>query len=431
MKKLILIFSFLLISTSAFSQLRMYDNFDFPFGDTNTIYSNGWTLFSSTVNPIKIGTPGLTYAGYAYSGIGNAVKLDTTGMDAYKNFPMLIDSVNSSAAYMSFLISVQTAKPFGAYVAGMVDSTLTGGVPTGFRGRLYVKDSLGNVRFGVAKSAAGDTSVNVWSPNNYAYNTTYLIVIKFDFIPGPNNDAVSLFVFSSGVPAVEPVTPTLGPLLFSSIDGNTIKRALLRQGENTRGPRVTIDGIRISNDWMNPFKQISFGVQGLGDQGTSRLDTAQILVRNNTPPYAVVDQRVFNPYFTSGVATVSYESSLIGSYYLEIIYRLSAQFRNGINTYSALGGTPFDNSMYDFTSGTGQALGGNQISISGTAFSYNGDPSLDQYIDATDIVLVYNDLQAGATGYLNTDITGDDFVDVSDLVIVYNNSINGIGEVAP
>lgn len=431
MRKLILIFSFLFISTSLFSQVRFVENFDYPAGGPgDSLGAFGWNGFSSGLNIIKTYSPGLTYAGYPYSGIGNAVKLDTTGEDAFKFFPSLIDSTNSSAAYMSLLINVSTAKPYGAYVAAMIDTTAFGGAPQNFRGRLYVKDSLGNVRFGVAKSAAADTLLNVWSPINYLYNTTYLIVLKYKYVSGPNNDEVSLFVFSAGVPAVEPVTPTLGPLVFPSVDANTIKRALLRQGEINRGPRVIIDGIRIANVWQGPWMNMKIGVQGLADAGTSRIDTVQFLLRNNTSPYAVIDSRVQSANFNNGIATepIEFVNAGAGNYYFEFIYRNLPAYRNGINSYSKAGGSPFVNATtYSFTSAASQVLGSNQILVGSNYCTYNADPSGDQYIDVSDMVSVYND--QGFTGYSNNDITGDDFVDVSDMIIVYNSQ--GIGEIAP
>ncbi len=137
---------------------------------------------------------------------------------------------------------VTSAKPFGTYIISLIDTSI-------ILQKLYVKDSLGNVRFGILKSVAGDTStVNIWSPNNYAYNTTYLVVLKYAFIPGAPNDQVSLYVFSSGVPVTEPA-PTFGPITFPSANAGQIRRVQLRQGEATRGPRVIIDGIMVSNNW--------------------------------------------------------------------------------------------------------------------------------------------------------------------------------------
>src|SRR5687767_15859473 len=47
------------------------ENFDYPAG--SAITANGWDTYSGTgTNPMTVTTPGLTYSGYAASGIGNA-----------------------------------------------------------------------------------------------------------------------------------------------------------------------------------------------------------------------------------------------------------------------------------------------------------------------------------------------------------------------
>lgn len=428
MKKLFFLFLIVLFSNEGYSQLRMVENFDYPFGDTNTIASYGWTVFSSTFNPIKIAGSGLNYAGYAYSGVGNSVQMDSTGQDAFRSFYPNIDSINSSTAYLSCLINVSKAK-LGAYVITLCDS----GSTTNFRGRLYVKDSVGNVRFGIAKSAASDTAaVNVWSPNDYSYNTTYLVVVKYKWNSGIANDEVSLFVFPSGVPATEPVTPTLGPLTYPSSDAGKIGRVVIRQGESTRGSTCRIDGIRVSNKWIGPYMTFGFGIQGLASAPTSRIDTARIFLRNSTSPYAIVDGFAQSVNFTNGLTSYPYEfDAAPGSYYFEVRFRNDALYRNGINTWSQTGSSFANGTTYDFTTAANKAFGDNQIQV-GSAFTmYNGDVTQDGTVDLSDIVMVFNDAGAFATGYLATDIDGNDFVDLSDITVAFNNSTNFVSEIAP
>ncbi len=432
MKKIILLICFCFISSVSFSQLYFNENFNYPAGDTlNGV--NGWVGFSSTVNPIKISSPGLSYAGYSLSGVGNAVKLDSTGQDAYKDFigDSFIDSLNSSAAYLSCLVNVQAAKPFGAYVISMVDT----GSTSLFRGRLYVKDSLGNVRFGIAKSAAADTSVNVWSPVNFSYNTTYLVVIKYGFVPGAPNDIVSLYVFSSGVPSTEPV-PTLGPLTFTSSNAGKIGRVLLRQGENTRGPKITVDGIRVTNSWFPAIWNFKLAIQGIFDGTTGRhvrRDTVNIYVHNGTSPYAIVDSASAVIDSATLTGTYAFKNTPDGNYYFEVRYRNLPIFRNGINTWSKAGGeaiTRVDGS-YDFTTAATQAFGSNLRLIGTTYTIYNGDPVQNGVINLTDILAISNDVTTFATGYRNTDINGDNVTTLPDLIISFNNAASFVHQITP
>ncbi len=439
MKKLILLFSFIFFSSICFSQVYFEENFDYPFGDTNTIASYNWTVFSSTLNPIKISTPGLVYGGYPLSNIGNAVKLDTTGQDAYRNFisNSNIDSIKNmgGAAYISALITVSTAKPYGAYVLAMLDS----GSTSNFRARLYVKDSLGNVRFGITKSAAADTvsppNPYIWSTNNYAYNTTYLVVMKYAFIPGSTNDLVSLYVFDAGVPDTEP-TPTFGPLSFGSSDAGRIGRVLLRQGENSRGPRVNIDGIRVTTSWMPSVWNIKLAIQGLYDPGSGMLnkrDTVNIYLQDVANRGLIVDSASAVIDSVTLTGTYTFTNATNGSYYLLVKYRNMPEFRNGLNTWSKAGGEALTrlNGSYDFTTSASQAFGNNMI-LKGSIFTiYNGDVSQEGTIDLTDLIATQNASTSFVTGYINTDMDGDNAATLSDVLIVYNNSSNFVQQVAP
>ncbi len=105
MKNIILFICFLFTSSTSFSQTYFSENFDYASGDSlNGL--NGWIGFAGPANPLKVVSPGLVFSGYALSGIGNALKLDTTGQDAYKYFGgnSFIDSTNSNAVYLACLV---------------------------------------------------------------------------------------------------------------------------------------------------------------------------------------------------------------------------------------------------------------------------------------------------------------------------------------
>jgi hypothetical protein len=85
--------------------------------------------------------------------------------------------------------------------------------------------------------------------------------VKYAFIPGTSNDAVSMFVFTSPVlPLIEPGTPTIGPLTDASqSDLGNAGTVALRQGVNTARPIAILDGIRITKSWGSivPVEKIS------------------------------------------------------------------------------------------------------------------------------------------------------------------------------
>ncbi|MGB3018073.1 MAG: hypothetical protein WBC65_09715, partial [Ignavibacteria bacterium] len=209
-KKLVLILFFGLM-LNAFAQQRLIENFDYTAGDS--LGAHGWTSFSGgATNRLLVTSPGLTYSGYPLSGIGNATTITTTGQDAYVPLSASIDTSNARAVYAFFLVNVSAAQAGGEYFAALLPATST----TFYSGRVYARDNGGNLNFGITKSSPNDTNnAAMWSTSNYSYNTTYLLVIKYTFASGLANDAVSLFVFSSGLPVIEPA-PTVGPIAYTS-----------------------------------------------------------------------------------------------------------------------------------------------------------------------------------------------------------------------
>lgn len=226
----------------SFSQIKFTENFNYSAGDS--IGAHGWIWNSGTVNTVFVTSPGLYYSGYPFSGIGNAASLSNTGNDQYKNFSSA-DSTGSF--YAAFMVIIDSAKVQGDYfLAFLPDNSITF-----YEGRVSARFQNGNLNFGITKgNASTDTSVSgIWTTGSYSLGTTYLLVLKYTFVPASNtNDQVSLFVFNSGLPSSEP-TPAVGPLTYSSLDAENIGRIALRQGTSTRAPKLRIDGIRAASSW--------------------------------------------------------------------------------------------------------------------------------------------------------------------------------------
>ena len=228
---LLTIFSFSLL----FAQHPIFEeNFDYPANDLLT--DHGWTAHSGTgTNPITVVSPGLSYSGYPSSNIGNAALLDNTGEDVNRTFTPF----TSGVFYVSFMVNVTSGGAADGYFL------LLGADPIGtsFRGRVYVLDVSGSLEFGLSQSSG---TAQGYTSNGYSYGTTYLLVIKYEFITGTGNDEVSLFIFDGAIPAAEPVTPDLGP--FAGTDLSSIASIGLRQYDSNQN--ITVDGIRIGPSWQ-------------------------------------------------------------------------------------------------------------------------------------------------------------------------------------
>src|SRR5207249_1317751 len=118
------------------------------------------------------------------------------------------------------MVTIDSART-GDYFIAFLPSTST----TSYFARVFAKDSVGLISFGVSKS----TNPIVYSAPAYNYHITYLVVVKYTFLPGTQDDEVRLFVVAGAIPAAEP-SPTLGPVTQATNDPTNLGRIALRQG---------------------------------------------------------------------------------------------------------------------------------------------------------------------------------------------------------
>ena len=231
----------LAIVERASSQVLMDENFNYPAGDS--IGAHGWVYNTGATNTILVVTPGLTYAGYPLSNIGNSCRIKNNGNDAYKQ----TDSTLTGSVYVSFMVNFDSVQVTGDYFFALLPNNST----TNYTARLYVKDTLGGLYLGITKGAIATNPVS-WSTTTYAKNTTYLIIVKYTFLTGTtSDDEIRMYIFASGVPGTEPGSPTVGPVTGASTDAPNISRIAIRQGSNTLAPTLNIDGIRVFRSWGN------------------------------------------------------------------------------------------------------------------------------------------------------------------------------------
>lgn len=240
MRKLSFLVLFLGLFMTIRAQQLLTENFNYTAGTALT--ANGWTLngFPNT-NPINVTSTGLSYSGYILSGVGNAAYLNNNGSDVYQAG---LTTVNTGAVYTSFMYKLDTAKT-GDYCFGYLSSIN----PNTYIGKVYFKAaSAGYYKIGLAKN----TDAAVYSTDSFAVGTTAMVVVKYKFATGSaTNDTVTLYHFTSGFPATEPVTYTLRAVGVGSQDATNIARAGIRQGVVTQAPSLTIDGIRMAQKWSD------------------------------------------------------------------------------------------------------------------------------------------------------------------------------------
>jgi len=232
-----LAFLSLAIINRASSQIYFDENFNYPGGDS--LGAHGWVSFSGgNTHVLSVATPGLTYPAYPLSNIGNSVRVRNNGQDAYRQFT---NNDTTGNIYIAFMVRVDSGGTGDYFFALLPDNSTTN-----YTGRVFIKDTLGGIRFGVSKS----TNPIVYATNAYSYFTTYLLVLKYTFIAGTQNDEVRLIVITGAIPGTEPA-PTIGPVTQLIGDAPNIRRVALRQGSVGLAPVLLVDGIRVSRSWSN------------------------------------------------------------------------------------------------------------------------------------------------------------------------------------
>jgi hypothetical protein len=246
MKKIYILASlFLAFAFTSNAQLLLDENFDYGgTGGTLTTITSNWIKHSGTNIDLAYVTTSLSMASYPSSGVGGSVFVessDNKGEDANRSFT----AQTSGVVYASALVNIPSATTLENYFLHFMTGT------TSFYTRLYAKDDgAGNLKLGITNSAnthSTDGSA-IYSTANYSYNTTYLVVLKYDFSAGTNGTS-SLFVLSA-VAATEPAANAVsagGTTAIATIDKIAIRQSL----SSGAAVNSTVDGIRVANTWAD------------------------------------------------------------------------------------------------------------------------------------------------------------------------------------
>jgi hypothetical protein len=249
MKKLYFLFTLLITVSMSYGQTLITDDFDYggTAGDLVTQSGGVWASHSGST-AVGYANTSLTMASYPSSGVGgSATVVGSNSQDVNRTFT----SATSGNVYAGALVNL-SAVSGGNYFYHFRDA---GG---SFFGRVYAQDDgNGQILFGIREG--GGTIVYGTTP--YDLNTTYLLVLKYDFTAG----AASIYVMST-VAGTEP-----GTAEATSSDGDdatSIAAIAFRQSGSI--PTATIDGIRVAATWTdivtastNPDTVVSSSVSGL------------------------------------------------------------------------------------------------------------------------------------------------------------------------
>lgn len=250
MKKLY--FLFLLLTTSlSFSQVNyLAENFEYSDGDE--LITHGWLEHSSPGNSvIQVTSPGLTFTDYIGSGVGLAAGVDDNGSDVNKPFAA---DISAGSIYVSFMVKAgavpYTETSTDAYFLHLGTYSTAPVLSSAFRARTFMfngTDPNTQIQFGFSFNESSSTN-GATLTGDYNIANTYLVVVKYTFIAGDNNDTVSMYIFNDGDDlSTEPAIPTIGPLVGGAADAVVLQVVALRQ--HSVNQNIIVDGILARTEW--------------------------------------------------------------------------------------------------------------------------------------------------------------------------------------
>ncbi len=241
--------------------LRMHESFNRNVGDSlrnGDFYENtttdmdNWYTYSGSSGYIEIVAGNLTFNGYASKEEGNSVKL-LSGFNA--DDLRLFTPVSNTAGnkvYAGALINVTELKESinTDYFLCFGNKTLGQDFA-----RLYVKsvkdaqDKYIGFQMGITKNS--ETSYIGWAEGTFSTNTTYLVVLEYEFVSGDKNDVARLYINPTS--ATTTASAVSSSTVTTQADAENIQSFRLRQGSNTPAG-VIVDEIKVATDWAELFE---------------------------------------------------------------------------------------------------------------------------------------------------------------------------------
>lgn len=262
MKKLFtFLFALAAFNLSTHAELKFHESFSRTVGTdlrSDDFYENTttdvdiWYTYSGTSGYIQVVAGNLTFDGYASEGVGNSVKLLSGYIaDDLRLFSPVLNTAGKKV-YAGALINVSELKASTSsdYFLALADATIANAYA-----RLYVKsvkDAEGNyVGFQMGITKNNETSSISWADGTFSTNTTYLVVLEYEFVSGEKNDIARLYINPTSA------TTTASAVSSSSVttqaDAANIQSFKLRQGSNTPAG-VIVDEIKVTTTWAELFE---------------------------------------------------------------------------------------------------------------------------------------------------------------------------------
>lgn len=240
------------LGANARAELLFYEPFDYPTGEELGMASSN-ARWSNKKNQITIVVGNLSYPRLKPS-VGNRVNIQTTSpdLDSVRTLDEAWVEQSSGTLYVSFILRLHSFAQIGSTGQGTPLITISDKINnTELLGVHLINDKT--MRLGIVKyaSRSAPVSSSVFFTSGLGANlsvdgsTTYLIVAKYEWVEGINNDVVTVWVNPTALGDSE----EQGNKVFTSAGPDGTGSA----GRLTlcRGPNVNIDEIRIGQTWAD------------------------------------------------------------------------------------------------------------------------------------------------------------------------------------
>ncbi|CAA7194925.1 lectin-like domain-containing protein [Chryseobacterium potabilaquae] len=216
------------------AQTLLTESFNYPSG---TLLTNAhWSQQAGGSPSVTVANGNLTYPNTISNNIGSKVSLSSSGQDVYHSFTSASLDVSNPGVYSSLIVNVSQAQAIGDFFFALGAS--------GPNASVYIRSNGIGFSFGVGKTAASAEYETTVRP----FNTNIMLVLKYEFVTGAQNDEIKLYVNPSL--ASEPVTadivtaPAIG-------DVGLLTYAFLYQGNASNAPTLEVDGINVGRSWAS------------------------------------------------------------------------------------------------------------------------------------------------------------------------------------
>lgn len=246
------------------------------FSEDFSSYTAGAGLYDGTTwmstntnhsNPILVEQGALAYAGYKTTSSGKAAKIigNNESNNERVKYAFNAEGYTDGAYYCAFLVNITKASSGSVYFFSWATTTRTGWEDQKMGseyGRVFTVPSSteGKVALGFGRNSASPTATTA----EFDLNTTHLVVLKYEFVDGSNNDITTMWLD----PQKSNAEAAGGMEIATGAECTANARLAgfqLRNGStgSKSGADCLISAIKVTDSWADLWE----AGQGGGDQG--------------------------------------------------------------------------------------------------------------------------------------------------------------------